>query len=224
MSISKSAMGVLFELDGVLIDTLGYHQLAFLTIGGTYGFNSEEVVKAREGNQTLRGVYAALQKIRPFAADYTQFAKNVHEVLFGMMERDGFASDPTLCSFLRDLKKHGCKLAVVTPNILSSTERKLAMVGLANQFDALITDEDVAHQKPKPDPFIEAAKRLGVLPDHCVVIENGQKGVEGAKRAGMKTIGFTQYLEHKDELGEADMVVDSFNELGYKAVSDLSKY
>jgi HAD superfamily hydrolase (TIGR01509 family) len=67
-------------------------------------------------------------------------------------------------------------------------ERILAHIGLSGAFDLIVASEDTARHKPDPDPFLEAARRLGVRPERCVVWEDSDLGIAAATRAGMEWI------------------------------------
>jgi beta-phosphoglucomutase-like phosphatase (HAD superfamily) len=73
--------------------------------------------------------------------------------------------------------------------------------------------EDIVHSKPDPEIYLKAARSLGMRPDECVVIEDAERGVKAAKRAGMKTIGYRNPRSGNQDLSEADSVIDDFSTL-----------
>ena len=88
----------------------------------------------------------------------------------------------------------------------------LGAIGLAGAFDAVVSGEEVAAGKPAPDIFRLAAERLDVAPGQCVVIEDSPHGLEGARRAGMRTIALRTRYTRGDDL-RTDAVIDSLEEL-----------
>ncbi|MFC7439748.1 HAD family hydrolase [Laceyella putida] len=87
--------------------------------------------------------------------------------------------------FLDLLKGAGYPLAVASGSSAAIIGSVLKQTGLQTYFDVVLSSEEVPRGKPAPDVFLEAAKRLGVAPEHCVVMEDSQYGVEAAKAAGM---------------------------------------
>jgi sugar-phosphatase len=84
-------------------------------------------------------------------------------------------------------------------------------------MDTIVCAEDVERGKPYPDPFLLAADRLGIRPQRCIVVEDAPAGLEGARRAGMKTIGVLT----THEVLEADRVVRSLEELHWEMINGL---
>ena len=82
----------------------------------------------------------------------------------------------------------GIKLAVVTNSIRETAEFMLKYSGIIHYFDLIITNEDVANQKPSPDCYLQAMSRLNLEPDSVVVIEDGIYGIESAQSAGIENI------------------------------------
>jgi beta-phosphoglucomutase-like phosphatase (HAD superfamily) len=85
--------------------------------------------------------------------------------------------------------------------------RKLEITRL---FDSIISAEDVAHGKPDPEIFLTSAKRLKVSPAECLVVEDARLGVEAAKEAGMKCLGYRNPHSGNQDLSKADIVTDNF--------------
>ena len=79
-------------------------------------------------------------------------------------------------------------MAVVTGGYQDVCRRILARVGIEDCFDTIVASEDTLRHKPDPDPFLEAARRLGARPERCVVWEDSGLGIEAARRAGMHWI------------------------------------
>ena len=85
-------------------------------------------------------------------------------------------------------------LAVATGGVLPVVKTALKALKLEDFFDAIVTSEDVTHGKPAPDTFLEAARRLKVQPQHCMVFEDSDMGLEAASRAGMAAVDVRPWL------------------------------
>jgi beta-phosphoglucomutase-like phosphatase (HAD superfamily) len=97
----------------------------------------------------------------------------------------------------------------------------LSSLGISEIFDAIVTEEDVERGKPHPDAFLLAAKRCGVEPRRCVVIEDAPSGLEAAKAAGMRCIGVTG-TRTKEELSLADLVVDRLEKININVIREFT--
>jgi beta-phosphoglucomutase len=95
-------------------------------------------------------------------------------------------------------------------------------VGLRGCFSAIVGAEDVTSSKPSPEPYLDAARRLGITPSACVAIEDSPWGLESARRAGLRTIGIT-HTYPAARLGSADVVVASLDEITEAFVRGLLK-
>ena len=110
------------------------------------------------------------------------------------------------------LRAAGVRLAVASSSPRAAIDALLVAIGLASAFDAVVSGEEVAEGKPAPDIFRLAAERLDVATEECVVIEDSPHGLDGARRAGMRTIAVrTRYTA--GQVLWADAVVDSLEEL-----------
>ena len=109
--------------------------------------------------------------------------------------------------------------------LASSSNRELIdlvldLSSLGRLFAATVSSEEVAHGKPAPDVYLEAARRLGVDPDRCAAIEDSENGIRSAKAAGMRVLAIPnpRYPPAEDALAQADEVLGSLNELGPELV------
>jgi HAD superfamily hydrolase (TIGR01509 family) len=97
----------------------------------------------------------------------------------------------------------------------------LAEMGVGDLFRATVSSEEVERGKPAPDVYLEAARRLGVAPDRCAAIEDSENGIRSAKAAGMRVIAIPNrhFPPSREVLADADVVLDSLNEVTVSAVS-----
>jgi HAD superfamily hydrolase (TIGR01509 family) len=119
------------------------------------------------------------------------------------------------------------RLAARRPlGLASSSNRELIEAaldasGLARHFRVTVSSEEVARGKPAPDVYLEAARRLDVAPELCAAVEDSHNGIRSAKAAGMRTIAIPnrRFPPGEDALAEADVVLDSINELRPEVVA-----
>jgi HAD superfamily hydrolase (TIGR01509 family) len=113
---------------------------------------------------------------------------------------------------LKDLKRHGFRLAIgssAPPENLDIFWRRLA---LADYFDARVTKEETTESKPSPQTFLKAAGKLGLPPARCAVVEDAVPGVQAARAAGMPVVAVTT-THSREDLAQADRVVESLSKL-----------
>jgi HAD superfamily hydrolase (TIGR01509 family) len=113
------------------------------------------------------------------------------------------------------------RMAAVFPLALASSsnrrvfEEVLALAGLSDFFRATVSSEEVAHGKPAPDVYLEAARRLGVAPERCAAVEDSHAGIRSAKSAGMRVVAIpnASYPPDDEALELADMTLESLEDL-----------
>ena len=203
--------GVLFDLDGVIVDTLHYHYLAwkhmFERRGGTV---SEHTVLLHEGRNS-REILPILMEEAGMSIPEKERGHFIEEkrAYFRTIVQAGCY--PDAFEVIDALKERGFKVALVTACALKNMQHALNGEQQAH-FDFIITGDEVPRAKPFPDPYLTAARQLGLQPEECVVIENAPLGIESAKNAGMYCIAIETTLG-KEYLTSADCIVQAISDL-----------
>ena len=208
---SKNAKAVIFDLDGVLVNTGEFHKQSWSDLAGRQGWEfSEEIFRQTFGMQNYQIIPILAGRQLP-AGEIDRLSKwkeqRYRELVAGKLTLLDGVRD-----LIEDLKAQGFLLAVGTSTPRINLEFMLDHTQLHNCFNALVTSEDVTRGKPAPDTFLKAAQKLAVPPENCVVVEDAVPGVQAAKAAGMAVIAVTTTRSRAD-LAEADRVVDSLAEL-----------
>lgn len=100
-------------------------------------------------------------------------------------------------------------------------KKLLKILKVANYFSAVISADDTVKHKPDPEIFLLAAKKLKILPQKCVVLEDSESGIKAAKRGGMKSIGVKTAYNTEESLKNANLIINDFSELSYHKISQL---
>jgi beta-phosphoglucomutase family hydrolase len=226
---------VLFDLDGVLTPTADIHTRAwrtmfdeFLVPRGLAPFTDDDYLRYVDGKPRFDGVrsFLASRGITlpegraddpPGDGSVAALGNRKNDVFLRILREDGIAPYPGSLRFLDWVEQRGLDVAVVSSS--RNAREVLAAAGLASRF-AVVTDGLVAAEhgiagKPKPDMFLDAARRLGVAPADAVVIEDAVSGVEAGRAGGFGlVVGVDRGAGH-DVLREhgADVVVDDLAEL-----------
>lgn len=207
----KRFEAVIFDMDGVLVDSEPRHEQAFrdvfdeMGLGATHGIEFE-----RYYGQSDRVLWMDfISKHRP-KQTLDELVVWKERVFFEMLSRDEpiFESVPGLLSKLSERYP----LAVASGSYHTVIDRVLALKNLRQYFRAIVSAQDVKRGKPAPDIFLLAAELLGVKAERCCVIEDSVAGVEGARAAGMQVIGITNSVP-AGKLRWATKIVSSYEEI-----------
>jgi sugar-phosphatase len=177
--LNLKCRAVLFDLDGVLIDSTASVERHWRDWAARHGLDAASLLKIAHGVrniETMRAVAPDLDAQQESA----MFAANEVADTEGVMPVDGV--DQTLASI------DGACWAIVTSCGTALAQARLMAAKLPLP-PLLITGDDVARGKPEADPYIEAARRLGIDAADCIVVEDAPAGVQAGKRAGMRVIG-----------------------------------
>jgi beta-phosphoglucomutase family hydrolase len=200
---------VLWDMDGVLVDTAPFHYQAWRELFSGLGHPlSEEEFRSTFGlrnDDILRSVLGGLP------AERLRELGRRKEQLFRAAIRGKVQPLPGAVALVRRLRECGLKTAVVSSAPRQNVETLLDALRLADAFDTVVAEEDAARGKPDPQGYLVAAERLRANPEDCVVVEDAPGGVEAAKRAGMRCIGLAAERD-PETLMRADLVVASLED------------
>jgi beta-phosphoglucomutase family hydrolase len=182
--------GLIFDCDGTLADTMPVHYVAWTAMLGRHGIPFPET-----RFYELGGVPTA-QIIRILSAEHgvpvTDVDSMVHEKESVFLESLHAVKPIAKVVAVAERFRGVLPIAVASGGYRETITRTLDLIGIREWFDAMVTAEDTARHKPDPDVFLEAAKRLGVPPESCVVFEDTDIGLLAAKRAGMASVDVRQ--------------------------------
>ena len=175
----------IFDCDGTLADTMPLHYKAWCATLAEFGCDFPEPLFYELGGVPARGIIELLNARHGCAIPVEDTARR-KEQRFLEMIREIVPIEPVVAWVD---KLHGsAPMAVASGGLRHIVMKTLGALALVEKFDAIVTSEDYARGKPAPDPFLEAARRLGVAPEKCLVFEDTPTGVEAAKAAGMKWV------------------------------------
>lgn len=176
---------ILFDCDGTLADTMPAHYLAWLAVTEPHGIAFDEDRFYSLGGRPTRDIVATLAAEAGVVIDVEQAAR--HKERSFLEQLDGILPIDPVVEVVRRSRGR-VPMAVVTGGYRDVCRQILDRVGIADCFDTIVASEDTQRHKPDPDPFLEAARRLGARPERCVVWEDSGLGIEAARRAGMQWI------------------------------------
>ena len=207
----SAVKAIVFDMDGVIIDSEPMHHKATMLTLSRFGINvtEEELhpfigVSGETYHKTLVTNHGLTAGMAEFISEYD---KAVEEV---------FASGYPEVKGARDLigmaSEKGLKIGLASSSSPHMIHDVLFRLGIADFFDAVVSGRNVNNGKPAPDIYLEAAERLSTATGDCVAIEDAAAGVASAKAAGMRVIGFDNPNSRGQDITAADAVVKTMEE------------
>ncbi len=211
---------VLFDLDGVLIDSEPFSREASDKVLADVGIRQTEEERKNVFGRRTRENYQAAVDARGLEVDVDGLVAKKNR-LFAKLIRGRLKPVPGVLELLGELDDAGVKKAVVSSSPMDRVNVSLEEVGLVMGFDLILSGDCCVQGKPDPEPFLLAAERLGLEPSGCVVLEDAEAGIEAAKAAGMKVVAVRSPNTHGQDLGGADAVVDSMEDVNLRLLEGL---
>ena len=221
MKFPKKLQCVIFDMDGVIIDSEEIHKKAYYETFKNLGVEvSEELYKTMTGSSTIN----AFQKlVNHFNLD------DIPEELVLQKRKcyvNYFENDPTLSlvngvkELIQFLYKQNLTLVLASSSAMVNINRVFSRFDLNEYFTAKISGADLIASKPHPEIFEKAAILAGVSKEQCIVIEDSDNGIEAANKAGIYAIGYRNLLITDQTLKNADLIIKDYNKLK-KYIIDL---
>jgi HAD superfamily hydrolase (TIGR01509 family) len=186
---------VIFDVDGTLLDSEENYYLADQRLLELHGIPFTREDKRRYIGGGNRDMMADLKK-RFGLSDTVEALVDRKNELYLEIAATATAVYPEMLRFLRLVRQAGLPTAAASGSSPPVLDRVLSLGGLEALLDVVVSAEEVARGKPAPDVFLEAARRLGVSPQECLVVEDSRHGVEAARRASMRCIVVPYLVEH----------------------------
>ena len=176
--------GVLFDVDGVILDTECLYSRFWMEACHFYGFpmTKEQSLQMRSLNKT-----AGQEKLRALfgpAADYTTIRQKRIELMDAFVEKEGVTAKPGIYTLLDALDERGIPCAITSSSPQQRLESYLTPLNLYHRFVKVISGYDVPRGKPEPDIYLRGAAELGLPPETCLALEDSPAGILSAYRAG----------------------------------------
>lgn len=210
-----SYKAILFDMDGVIVDSESLHVAAFQAVLKRYGHSlTDEQYKQYFAGRTDE---AGFKQYFDFIGENVELPVIMDEKANTYLELayDQLVPYPGVIEFIRDVASRNVLLALVTGSLRAEAEVTLKAFEITKFFSAVIAAEDINQTKPNPEGYLKAANALSTNPTDCVVIEDAPSGVKAANAAGMRCLAVTT-THTSEELKDATAVVDQLgpNSLG----------
>ncbi len=212
--------GVIFDWDGVIIDSHAAHKASWEKLAAELGQPIPEDHMERGFGRKNEVIIPEILGWATDPEEVTRLGNWKEELYREELKRSGITPLPGVKPFLEMLRDAGIPCAVGSSTQRKNIEVAIMAMGLSAYFEAIACAEDVTRSKPAPDVFLKAAEKLGLAPSGCVVFEDAPFGLEAAKAGGMVAIGVTT-SHPAAALLLADRHVARLDELSLNDLHDL---
>lgn len=210
----RKLRAVIFDMDGVLVDTEPIHSEIEKKLFGQLGVVIDKAVHLNYMGASNEFMYADLKSrfnlqasieelIRIDEAFRCDYFKNLEVIPL----KEG------VINLLGEIKSMGLKLAVATSSSPAIAKIILNRCDISSWFDAIVTTCEAGNSKPAPDVYLLAAERLGVSPAECIVFEDSPNGLLAAQNAGMVCVAIQSDVSIRNKLSKADHLIRTFTEI-----------
>ena len=191
LSVDPRAKGLIFDIDGTISDTMPIHLIAYQQTAAEYGFEiTSELFYSMSGIPAYQTSCILKEK---FGKDFDpqEFADKKELYFLNNMYLAG-----PIQPVIKIIKEYAGKLPMAcgTGGTRFYALKTLKNAGVLENFEHIVTAEDVENHKPSPDTFLKAAELMGVLPEYCHVFEDSPLGIQAAKTAGMMATDIKPFL------------------------------
>ena len=214
--------GLLFDMDGVLVNNLDVHRQAIAEFFRRYGVERTFDELNRHfgrGNDDIMGELMPREIVERVGI---RELGNQKEAIYREIYAPTITPQPGLLEFLAQSQRKGLRCAVGSSGFLANVDFVLDKCAIRSYFSAIVAGDQVTKCKPDPEIYLTAASKLGLEPQECIVFEDAEAGIEAGKRAGMAVVALaTTFTREFLETTDADLIIDDFRDVTVERLSEL---
>lgn len=203
---------VLFDMDGLMVDTEPVHFKAYKRVFNKYGKDfTEENFKLYLGTSDVDCCKDMVVRFNLSISAEELLAEK--RQVFRELIKTQLVSQPGLNELLTALSENNYKIAIASSSSLEDIKAIIKGINISSMLDDFASAQEVEHGKPSPDVYLLAAKKLGVGSNECLVLEDAPVGVQAGKAAGMKVFAVPSQYTKDGDFSLADKVLNSLSEV-----------
>lgn len=216
---------VIFDMDGVIIDSEPVHnQSAILTLQ-EFGVTLTMDYLNQFIGTTATYMFDKIREDYQLSVSTEELINADRITVKKLFEKEGMTPLPGVIELIKELSRHGVKMAIASSSSLKQIEKVTKAFGIQKYFDKLVSGHDIEHPKPAPDIFQKTLSLLGVSQKETLVIEDSSLGVQAARNASIPCIGYINPHSGNQDLFAAFLVTDDFHALNYEFMNNtLCRY
>lgn len=213
---------VIFDMDGVIVDSEPIYRRIEMNIISDLGLDiPQEEYDSYVGTKTSE-MWAQFKEKYGIKQSVEELVEMEARRYIEYITSSGRAKPiPGVKDLIADLHKNGVRLALASSSHVEEINTVLKIFNLESFFELTVSGYQVENGKPAPDIFLFTLKQLSISAQECIVIEDSKNGVEAAKAAGIKCVGFKSVNSGNQDLSSADLVIHNFCEIGYEKLKGL---
>lgn len=210
----KQIKAVIFDMDGVLVDTERISRRAWDAVGDKWGCRIDETFLSKLRGSNLAQVKSAFLSEFGEKLEFDTIWEEKRQLFLQALEEDGVPVKKGAVRLLQYLKEKGYGIALATGSGRSQTTWNLQKAGLENWFDIIVCGDEVARSKPDPEIFLKAAEELGVRSEQCLVLEDSLNGISAAVNGGFHAVMLPDLtMPDAETRRRVDAVLDDLTEV-----------
>jgi beta-phosphoglucomutase-like phosphatase (HAD superfamily) len=175
----------LFDCDGTIADSMPLHYVAWKSVLAEWNCDFAEELFYEWGGMPVAEIIATLNLRQGLSMPLEDLQRRKEELFYANLPR--MKPVPEVLEHI-EARYGEIPFAVVSGSTQDSVRASLTMLNLLDRFETLVCAGDYTRGKPHPEPFLLAADRLGIAPEHCLVFEDAQMGIDAATAAGMASV------------------------------------
>lgn len=208
MSSTNRVQAVIFDLDGVLVMTEALKAAAHVATVNAFGGELDLSIYGRwmgKAHDLVRDAFIAEAGIQARPEEYTDMYRKTYQRLM----ESGLRTTPGAKELLTALEARAYRLAMVTSSKQWMVDEVLTQLGLGRYFEVVVSADDVEREKPEPDAYLLALKKLRMAAAEAVVVEDSEPGVRAARGAGIRVIAVRHEFNGLHDFSNAEFQLDS---------------
>lgn len=213
---------VIFDMDGVLIDTEPLNDLHMVKFLKKLGVDIDYDYLQRFRGVHAKYIWTHLIKEFNLTTPIDELISDVRKSYLNYLTSlNNLEPVEGVTQFIKKLKKQNFKLAVASSAYHKRIDTLLEVCKMKDLFDVIVSGDHVHHSKPDPEIYLKTAELLKRDPKNCIVFEDATNGIIAAKAAGMKVVGYRGTDHNKQDLSQAGKIINSFINITPSLLKDL---
>ncbi len=206
--------GIIFDMDGVLINSEPFHYRVWKETLKERGVDLDYDIYKDCIGSTMGFLMGLLHKHYGISFQDSSLVREMRKKKEELMKKEGYPPlIPYVKELLQKLARQGYRMAVASSSPQLYIEEVTRHWEIGQYFDKLVSGESVEKPKPAPDVFLKAAGELGLRPEECMVVEDSENGCRAARNAGITCMAYYNPDSGKQDLGSAYMVIEGYEEI-----------
>ena len=212
---------VIFDMDGVIVDSEPLHFEVCMEVARKLGHKVEKDYFNKYVGVSNPVMWKEIIEELQLEKSLDKILELQLELTIKLFNESSLGAISGIIKLMEDLKRNGIVCAIASSSPVIFIEAVVKKLGLEKYLEFYFSGETLEKSKPEPDIFIETAKKLGINFGEAIVIEDSTHGVEAAKRAEMKCIGYINSNSGNQNLSKADYICKDINELSYDKIKNI---